>query len=207
MSLSPLSTNSRCFRGRATRNFIRYPHGNSRGALRPRESFPTKNPLKQFDANAPTLDSQQTESSGHPILGLGGEAIGFVPRLRRYYGSVRLPIDVHRRLRSFDCPTRSANLAITEADGIPRSRAKCIRTWVGSLTAQGPKASCLNVAPSFTFRLCTQPRHPEVTHLVAGHGSRSTIPSLYVPLSTLHLCPHGCRCMTRDLCVGQTFTE
>jgi hypothetical protein len=39
-------------------------------------------------------------------------------------GSVRLPLGVHRRLRSFDCPTRSADPAITEADGISRFPSK-----------------------------------------------------------------------------------
>src|SRR5271167_857308 len=55
---------------------------------------------------------------------LRSHSFGFVRRLHRYYGSVRLPISVHRRLRSFDCPTRSADLAITEADGISRFPSK-----------------------------------------------------------------------------------
>jgi hypothetical protein len=44
--------------------------------------------------------------------------------LGAHYGPVRLPISVHRRLRSFDCPTRSVHLAITEADGISRFPSK-----------------------------------------------------------------------------------
>src|SRR5260370_27582368 len=49
---------------------------------------------------------------------LRSRSFGLVRRLRRYYWSVRLPLSVHRRLRSFDSPTRSADLAIAEADGI-----------------------------------------------------------------------------------------
>jgi hypothetical protein len=55
---------------------------------------------------------------------LRSRSCGLVRRLHRYYGSVRLPISVHRRLRSFDCPTRSADPAIAEADGISRFPSK-----------------------------------------------------------------------------------
>ena len=51
-------------------------------------------------------------------------SVGFVRRLLRYYGSVRLPISVHHRLQPFDCPTRSADPAITEANGISRFPSK-----------------------------------------------------------------------------------
>ena len=84
--------------------------------------------------------------------------------------------------------------------GSPGSRAKCIRTCVGSLTAQGPEASRQNDALSFAFRLSPRRRHPEVTRLVAGHVFRSSIPSLYVPLPTLHRRPYGRQCMTRGQC-------
>jgi hypothetical protein len=84
--------------------------------------------------------------------------------------------------------------------GSPGSQAKCFRTCMGSLTAQGPSASCHGDAPSFAFRLTPQRRHPEVTHLVAGHLFRGSIPSLHVPLSTLHRRPCGRRCMTRSQC-------
>jgi hypothetical protein len=55
---------------------------------------------------------------------LRSRSFGLVRRLRGYYWSVRLPISVHRRLQSFDCPTRSADLAIAEADGISRFPSK-----------------------------------------------------------------------------------
>jgi hypothetical protein len=55
---------------------------------------------------------------------LRSRSFGFVRRLPGYYGSVRLPVGVHRRLRSFDCPTRSADPAIAEADGISRFPSK-----------------------------------------------------------------------------------
>src|SRR6202795_375161 len=84
--------------------------------------------------------------------------------------------------------------------GSPGSRAKCIRTCVGSLTAQGPSTSRHGDVPSIAFRPSPRRRHPEVTHLVAGHLFRSSIPSLHVPLSTLHLRPYGRRCMTRGQC-------
>src|SRR5271163_2525815 len=84
--------------------------------------------------------------------------------------------------------------------GSPGSRAKCIRTCVGSLTAQGSATSCHGDASDIAFRLSPGRRHPEVTRLVAGHQFRSSIPSLHVPLSTLPLRPYGRRCMTRGQC-------
>lgn len=55
---------------------------------------------------------------------LRSRSFGLVRRLRRYYWPVRLPISVHRRVRSCDCPTRSADLAITEVNGISRFPSK-----------------------------------------------------------------------------------
>jgi hypothetical protein len=84
------------------------------------------------------------------------------------YRPVRLPISAHRRPRFFDCPTRSAHLAITEPDGISRFRSKVRQYIRGCLTAQAPKASCQNDAPRLAFRLSPR-RHLEVTRLLAGN--------------------------------------
>ena len=77
-------------------------------------------------------------------------SFGFVRRLRRYYGSVRLPIGVHRRLRSFDCPTRSADLAIAEADGISRFPSKVHPYMRGVFDCAGSQ----NVLPERRPRFC-----------------------------------------------------
>jgi hypothetical protein len=46
--------------------------------------------------------------------------LGFVRRLRRYFGAVRLPTSVHHRRTSFDFPVRSAVLFSADRRGISR---------------------------------------------------------------------------------------
>ena len=75
---------------------------------------------------------------------LRSRSFGFVRRLHGYYWSVRLPISVHRRLRSFDCPTRSADLAITEADGISRFPCEVLAYMPGVCDRAGSRS----VSPS-----------------------------------------------------------
>jgi hypothetical protein len=48
-----------------------------------------------------------------------------------HYGSVRLPISVHRRLRSFDSQTRSADLAITRSRRPSSQKHSPARRWNG----------------------------------------------------------------------------
>src|SRR5213592_195438 len=52
----------------------------------------------------------------HCLLGL---RLGLVRRLRRYCGTVRLPVTVHRRGASLDFPTRSVTF-LTDSHGISR---------------------------------------------------------------------------------------
>src|SRR6266404_8184858 len=93
--------------------------------------------------------------------------------------------------------------ALPQTDtGSPGFRSRCLRACSGSQTAQGPKASHVCDASSLAFRLVQQRRHPKVaTALAMVVQFRGSIPGLYVPLSTLHLCPCGqLKCMTRGQC-------
>ena len=81
--------------------------------------------------------------------------------------------------------------------GSPGSRTRCLRTCLGSLTAQGLAASRHSDAASLAFRHAPRRRHPEVARLAAEHVFRGSIPSLHVPLSTLRLRPYERQRMTR----------
>jgi hypothetical protein len=70
--------------------------------------------------------------------------------LGAHYGPVRLPISVHRRLRSFDCPTRSADPAITEADRISRFPSK-VRPYMRGVC---DRAGSRSVSPWRRLRFC-----------------------------------------------------
>jgi hypothetical protein len=73
--------------------------------------------------------------------------------LGAHYGSVRLPISVHRRLRSFDRPTRSANPVIAEADGISRFPNKVHPYMRGVFDRAGSQG----VLPERRARFCLPP--------------------------------------------------
>ena len=53
----------------------------------------------------------------HRLLSL---RLGLVRRLRRYNGSVRLPVAVHHRCASLDFPMRSVTLSVTDRHGLSR---------------------------------------------------------------------------------------
>jgi len=84
----------------------------------------------------------------HPLR---SRSPGVVRRLRRYNGSVRLPVFVHRRRMSLDFPARPTVPFSWANTGSPGSRASWLCTCSGSLTAQGstrvsryrPIGSCL----------------------------------------------------------------
>src|SRR5260370_4221100 len=77
---------------------------------------------------------------------------------------------------------RGLRLHQPQADtGSLGSRARCFRTCLGSLTAREPCASRDSDASGVAFRLVPRRRPPE------GRLFRGSIPSLYLPLSTLRL--------------------
>src|SRR5437899_6354595 len=87
---------------------------------------------------------------------------GFVRQLRKYYGTVRLPVSVHHRGASLDFPMRSGIPSLPDKHGISRFPLKMLTYMLRSQTARGPKASRVYDASSFAFRLVQQRRHPRV---------------------------------------------
>jgi hypothetical protein len=127
---------------------------------------------------------------------LHGRFLDRVRRLRRYYEAVRLPLRVHHRRTSSDFPMRLPRARQTPR-GSPGSRAKCFRTCLRSLTAQGPSVSRHFETTSVAFRLRTRRRRPGGPARRQGSHFAAQWLRLYVPLSTLHVCPRGHPCMTR----------
>ena len=75
------------------------------------------------------------------------------------------------------------------------------RTCVGSATARGPSTPCESGVLGVAFRLFQERRHPGVpAACAAGDLFRGSIPSLYLPLSTLRRRPRGQLRMTRGRC-------
>src|SRR6266550_4946041 len=85
----------------------------------------------------------------HPLR--DGWLSRLVRRLRGYYDSVRLPMFVHRQITSLDLLTRSARHWRINI-GSPGSRARCLRTCTGSLTARDSGAPRDIGAPDGAFR-------------------------------------------------------
>jgi hypothetical protein len=134
----------------------------------------------------------------HRLLGL---RLGLVRRLRRYYGSVRLPMTVHHRGASLDFPMRSVTPSVPDSHGLFRLPLKVLACMLGVLDRARPKASRDCDASSFAFRLVQQRRHPEVASAWALVVQfRGSIPRLLVPLSTLHLRRYRRKYMTRSQC-------
>src|SRR5229473_2904778 len=74
--------------------------------------------------------------------------------------------------------------------GSPGSRARCVRTCSGSLTARDSLVSCILDTPDVAFRFLPRRRRP------GGVVFRGSLPGLHVPLSTLRGRPR----MTRGRC-------
>ena len=105
---------------------------------------------------------------------------GFVRKLLRYYGTVRLPVPVHRRRMSLGLSRRGLRLfSPRRAQDLPVLEQRCFRTCLGSLTSREPSASRHSDASDIAFRFHRRRRLPEVALF------RGSIPSLHVPLSTL----------------------
>jgi hypothetical protein len=70
--------------------------------------------------------------------------------------------------------------------GSPGSPARRFRTCMGSSTARGPNTPCENGVLGVAVRLFEERRHPGVpATCAAGNLFHGSIPSLYLPLSTL----------------------
>ena len=120
---------------------------------------------------------------------------------RRYYGGVRLPAPVHLRRTSVDFPERSGSSAPQTDAGPPGFRVRCSRTCLGSPTARGPATSRAHDAAGVAFRFSNSVGTPKWPRLQPRRIIfRGSIPSLCVPLSTLHPRPYERRRMTRGRC-------
>ena len=115
---------------------------------------------------------------------------GLVRRLRGYYRPVRLPVVVHHRRVSLDFPMRPLTPSVRATTDSPGSRARCVCTCSGSLTARDPVVSRDIDTPNVAFRFLPRRRRP------GGLFFRGCIPGLHVPLSTLRGRPR----MTRGRC-------
>ncbi len=120
---------------------------------------------------------------------------GFVRRLPRYYGAVRLPTSVHHRRASVNFPARPAAPPTADRRGtsrFPREVLACVpgvSDSAGSVRVSRWRCEQCGLPPIST---ASAPR--------SGPKSRSSIPGPHVPLSTLHPRPCGRWRMTRGRC-------
>ena len=139
----------------------RVPHGQSRSLHRP-------------NAGSSAFHPTNKDLSGGP---------GFVRRLRRYFGTVRLPTSVHPRRTCYDFPMRPAALSAAAGRGISRSGKRCFRIC----PARDPHTPCASGSPGVAFLASPWPairfpqrfRRPKTTAITATSGnftkSRSTL--------------------------------
>ena len=101
-----------------------------------------------------------------------------VRRLPRYYGAVRLPMLVHRRIAPVGFTARTAAPSPPRPSvGPPSSCAESLRTCVGSMTARGPATSRDSDAAGSAFGLREQPRHPDLRKLSRLNGQPARTPT------------------------------
>src|SRR5215475_4976134 len=118
---------------------------------------------------------------------LRGHPGGFVRQLRRYYGSVRLPVAVHHRGTSLDLPMRPVTPSVTDSHGTSRLPHKVLACMLRvSDRARSKSVSRLRRFQS-GLPLSSTASAPRSSHRLRDGGSISrSIPALHVPLSTLH---------------------
>ena len=101
-----------------------------------------------------------------------------VHRLPRYYGTVRLPASVHRRLAPAGFTARTATPSPSRPDaGPPSSCAESLRTCMGSSTAQGPATSRINDTAGVAFGIRERPRRPGLGKLSRLNGQPARTPT------------------------------
>src|SRR5208282_1833135 len=79
---------------------------------------------------------------------------GFVRRLPRYYGSVRLPVFVHHRLLSLDFPMRPENAGLRGNPGSLNFRARCFATCQGHRPRRTPAELAMSLSRLLPSALC-----------------------------------------------------
>jgi hypothetical protein len=113
---------------------------------------------------------------------------GFVRRLPRYYGSVRLPVFVHHRLLSLDFPMRPENAGLRENPGSLNFRARCVPTCQGHRPRRTPTQLAMALDRMLPSALC---QGVGVLKLGVFRGSITwpIVPPVYASYPALRPCP------------------
>ena len=113
---------------------------------------------------------------------------GFVRRLLRYYGSVRLPAFVHHRLLSLDFPMRPENAGLRENPGSLNFRARCVPTCQGHRPRRTPAKLAMALGRMLPSALC---QGVGVLKLGVFRGSITwpVVPPVYASYPALRPCP------------------
>src|SRR5882724_3418101 len=104
----------------------------------------------------------------HCLLGL---RLGLVRRLRRYYGTVRLPVTVHRRGASLDFPTRSVIPSFTDRHGISRLPLKVLACMHRVSDRARSKSVSRYRRSQFCLSLSSRASAPRSGHRLCDGGS------------------------------------
>ena len=157
-------------------------------------SYPLKRAGHTLPARCPERVALKRLPFGHlpSLLRLRHWSPSFVRQIPRYYGGVRLPVTVHHRIASLNFPMRSGPHLLPEGGGISRFPCKvfpCMRRVFD-------RAGFADVSRYRRLRCCL-PLGLTASAPWKGTDFRGSMAGLHVPLSTLHLCPHGQRRMTR----------
>ena len=151
-----------------------------------RLTYPLERAGRVFPALSPERVTLGRVSLGQPpsLPRLHGRFLGFVRRVRRYYGAVRLPTSVRHRRTPFGFPIRSAALSAADRRGISRLPRKVLPYMPGvfdragsehtsrwrhaqcclprSSTASASRRACCLRSRACISRLNTQPVRPPV---------------------------------------------
>jgi hypothetical protein len=143
---------------------------------------------------ARSLPSTASAAAGTSPAALFGSFFGTTPR-----SDFPRPWLIVVRPKASRCALRQGSPEPPQqGTGPPGSHARCFRACAGSVTARGPCLPRQCGSHGVAFGVSPPPRHPGRPRPCGpGHGLRSSIPGLHVPLSTLRPHPHGCTRMTR----------
>ncbi len=113
---------------------------------------------------------------------------GFVRRLLRYYGSVRLPVFVRHRLVSLDFPMRPENAGLRVNPGSLNFHTRCVPTCQGHRPRRTPTKLAMALGRMLPSALC---QGVGVLKLGVFRGSITwpIVPPVYASYTALRPCP------------------
>ena len=128
---------------------------------------------------------------------------GFVRRLPRYYGSVRLPVFVRHRLLSLDFPMRPENAGLRENPGSLNYRARCVPTCQGHRPRRTPTKLAMALGRMLPSALC---QGVGVLKFGVFRGSITwpVVPPVYASYPALRPCPQDSEPDTKHKLLGGT---